>query len=72
MAQSKYYLYETLEGDTFDSIALDFYNNEYYSSKIINSNLEYATTLIFKSGIKLKVPLMELEDKSSTLPPWKR
>lgn len=61
----------TLEGDTFDSIALDFYNNEFKASDIIRANPEYTTTLIFSEGKELKVPVIETTIPQ-TLPPWKR
>ncbi len=67
----RYYEYETLQGDTFDMIALDFYNNEFLSSKIIEANPEQRTVLVFGAGIKLKVPVIE-QQAASTLPPWKR
>lgn len=68
---AKYYVYETLEGDTFDSIALDFYNDEYKSSDIMNANPNYIKVLIFSANVKLKIPIIE-EQPVSTLPPWKR
>lgn len=68
---NEYYIYETLEGDTFDSIALDFYNDEFKSSEIIKANPDYLDIIIFTSGIKLKIPVLEIE-KSSSLPPWRR
>lgn len=67
----KYYLYETLEGDTWDSIALDFYNDEYRASDIIAANPHYVTTILFSAGIKLKIPVLEIKE-SDRLPPWKR
>ena len=67
----KYYEYKTIEGDTFDSIALDFYNEEKYASLIIQSNNEYRTVIIFDSGKILKIPVIE-ESSVESLPPWKR
>lgn len=69
---NKYYEYETLEGDTWDSIALDFYNNEFKATDIMKINLEHIKTIVFKAGIILKIPIIEEERISSTLPPWKR
>ncbi|MHC1683682.1 MAG: tail protein X [Clostridiaceae bacterium] len=68
---AKYYSYKTLEGDTWDSIALDFYNDEYKASEIIVVNPQYVTTLIFASGIVLRIPVLEVKE-SEALPPWKR
>ena len=68
---NQYYEYETLQGDTFDMIALDFYNNEFLASTIIEANAEHRSTLVFDSGVKLKVPILE-QQAAQTLPPWKR
>lgn len=67
----KYYIYETLQGDTFDMIALDFYDNESYASLIIGANSEYRRVIIFDAGIMLKIPIIQKENVT-TLPPWKR
>lgn len=68
---SDYYKYETLQGDTFDMIALDFYNDEKYASTIIQANPEYCDAIIFDAGINLKIPIID-EQTPETLPPWKR
>lgn len=65
------YLYTTLAGDTFDSIALDFYNDEARSSLIIQANLNYRSVLIFRGGEQLLIPIVE-QPAAATLPPWKR
>lgn len=67
----KYYEYETIQGDTFDMIALDFYNDEAYASTIIQANPEYRNVIIFNAGVMLKIPIIE-EDTPEMLPPWKR
>lgn len=69
--RNKFYQYETLQGDTFDMIALDFYNDESLASEIIKSNPEYCSTIVFDAGIVLLIPIIE-ETAPSTLPPWKR
>jgi hypothetical protein len=68
---SSYYEYVTLEGDTWDSIALDFYDDEFKSSVLIDANREHVKTIIFPAGIVLKIPIIETKN-TSTLPPWKR
>ncbi|MDF2591971.1 MAG: LysM protein [Clostridia bacterium] len=67
----KYYEYETIQGDTFDMIALDFYNDEAKASTIIQANPECCNVLVFDAGVVLKIPQIE-ETASTTLPPWKR
>ena len=64
-------IYEALAGDTFDSIALDFYNNEFRASKIIEANPQYRNVIIFQGGEVLKIPILPPE-AADTLPPWKR
>jgi phage tail protein X len=66
----KYYKYKTLQGDTFDMIALDFYGDEKYASNIIQSNPDLASTIIFEAGVTLNIPVIE-DTASSTLPPWR-
>ncbi|MDA3732390.1 tail protein X [Niameybacter massiliensis] len=66
-----YIEYTTVDGDTFDIIALDMYNDEFKSHLIIQANPSYAKIITFKAGVVLKVPVVE-EDIPETLPPWKR
>lgn len=68
---SNYYEYETVDGDTFDIIALSFYGNENYSTKILQANPTYVQHIILPAGITLKIPIIETT-AASTLPPWKR
>lgn len=66
-----YYTYITLEGDTFDCIALDFYGEETQSSTIIQANLQYRKIITFSAGIELIIPIIE-ETSADSLPPWKK
>jgi hypothetical protein len=66
-----YYEYTTISGDTWDSISLDFYNDEHYTSELMNANPQYITTLVFDEGTTLKIPIIETPTPS-TLPPWKQ
>lgn len=68
---SRFLLYTTQEGDTWDAIALDFYNSEYKSSLLMGANPDHIKKVIFSSGVKLIIPVIE-EDPAETLPPWKR
>ncbi|WP_343101889.1 tail protein X [Romboutsia sp. MSSM.1001216sp_RTP31141st1_G3_RTP31141_220114] len=67
----QYLTYNTLQGDTFDSISLDFYDDEYYASEIIKANPDVGTILVFDEGVELNIPILDIEANSS-LPPWKR
>lgn len=65
-------IYTTVEGDTFDIIALDFYNDEYLSKHIIDANPDHAKTINFKAGVKIIIPVIKKPVSSNTLPPWQR
>lgn len=67
----EYYEYQTIQGDTWDSISLDFYDDEHYTSVLMDANPDHIKTLVFEEGITLKIPIIE-EEPAETLPPWKR
>ena len=67
-----YDVIETVEGDTFDGLALEFYNDEQKSSLIIGENLDYCDVLIFGAGIELRIPVVDDVELPETLPPWRR
>jgi hypothetical protein len=57
----------------FDSIAKKVYGDETLCSKIIQSNPEKISTIIFSVGIILEVQeLPEPELIYNTLPPWRK
>lgn len=62
----------TVEGDTFDALALEFYNDEKQAWLIIQANLDYCDVLIFEAGVELKIPIVEFVSLPETLPPWRR
>lgn len=64
--------YITIAGDTFDGLALRFYNNEKLASTIIQANPNYCDTLIFEAGISLSIPAAATVVMPETLPPWRR
>ena len=63
--------YTTLSGDTFDMIALDFYNDEFLAGELLRANPAYAGVLTFPAGVELSIPILE-ETAPETLPPWRR
>ncbi len=67
-----YQTHVTVEGDTFDALALKYYNDEQLASRIISSNLDYCDVLIFEAGVVLRIPIMDTVDTPETLPPWRR
>ena len=64
--------YITAEGDTFDALALEFYNDEKLASTIIQANPDYCATLIFEAGVILTIPDASTVTYPETLPPWRR
>lgn len=64
--------YVTVEGDTFDMLALTFYGQEKLASVIIQANPDYCDTLIFEAGIPLVIPDVAEVTLPESLPPWRR
>ena len=63
--------YVTIDGDTLDIIALDFYDDENKANLIARENPQYANVIVFTAGVTLKIPVIPAE-AAATLPPWKR
>lgn len=62
----------TVEGDTFDGLALMYYDDEKLASTIIQANLDHCATLIFEAGVSLTIPDITSVIYPQTLPPWRR
>ena len=69
---TEYLEYDTEYGDTFDSIAFQFYTDEQLSSEIIRANPDYADVVVFDDGVTLKIPVFDTASLPDTLPPWRR
>lgn len=67
-----YSVIRTVEGDTFDKLALEYYNDEKQATLIIGQNLDHCDTLIFEAGIELRIPIVDDVELPETLPPWRR
>ena len=65
-------IHTTAEGDTFDPLALEYYDDEKLASTIIQANPDYCDTLIFEAGVSLVIPDSSLVTYPETLPPWRR
>lgn len=63
--------YTTKLGDTFDSIAFEYYNNERMAKTIMDANIRHIDTVIFSSGVVLTIPDVDTTSEAN-LPPWKR
>ena len=68
---AKTFDYVTMQGDTFDMLALVAYNSESKASLIIQENPRHASVLIFDAGITIKIPMIS-KSAAATLPPWMR
>ena len=62
----------TVDGDTFDALALAYYNDEKLASSIIQENPDYCDVLIFDAGVVLSIPDKAAVTPPETLPPWRR
>lgn len=62
--------YTTIQGETWDQIALKVYGNEKYAGYIMQNNYPLLDTLIFSSGTKINVPELP-EAVDDGLPVWK-
>lgn len=67
-----YNVIKTVEGDTFDRLALEFYDDEKKASLIMGQNLDHCDTLIFEAGVELRIPIVDDVELPETLPPWRR
>lgn len=62
--------YTTIQGDTWDNIALNVYGNEKYADYLMKSNYPFLDILVFSSGTVLNVPELP-ENKNESLPLWR-
>ena len=69
---SGYYTYTTQEGDTFDLLALDMYDDEKMAHYIIQENPDYSDMIVFPGGVELQLPIISSDDLSDTVAPWRR
>ena len=69
---TSFYKYTTKEGDMFDMIALNFYNEEKMATTIIEANPDYADVVVFNADIELIIPIVQDTEGIETKPPWRR
>lgn len=62
----------TIEGETFDGLALLYYNDEKQAGVIIGANPDQCDALIFDAGVALYIPDEAALVPPETLPPWRR
>ena len=64
-------IYKTIQGDTWDGIAIKVYGDERYMNELLEANQGLNEIVIFPANIKLILP--EIETKATAiLPPWKK
>ena len=61
----------TIQGDMWDLIAKRLYGDEAALNVLLEANQQYADTVVFPSGVVLKVPEYTAP-VTSILPPWRR
>jgi hypothetical protein len=61
--------YTTVQGDTWDKIALKTLGSEYLLPLLLEENSKYRTTLIFSGGIELNIPDIDTSDITDR-PDW--
>ena len=67
-------VYRTVQGDTWDIIALRMYpklGGEKLMDRLLEANSKHRDTVSFATNILLQIPDVEIPVVSS-LPPWKR
>jgi len=69
---NEYYEYITKDGDRWDSIAYQYYGDPMIYEPIISANPDIPITPTLKSGLKIKVPVIDIPTSTTEdLPPWK-
>lgn len=63
--------YVTNQGETWDTISLDFYGTPYKVKELIDCNPQYSDVLIFDANVMLNIPILD-DEQAGTLAPWKR
>ena len=61
-------------GESFDSVALDYYGDEFMADKLmkVKNNSKYAHLVVFEGGEKLTIPVYDDIESTETLAPWRR
>lgn len=63
-----YYL--TVQGDTWDKIAKEVYDDEGKIGILMEYNFEHIDTFVFDSGVEILIPELE-EEEETDLPDWR-
>ena len=60
------------KGETPDILAFKYYNDEFMSSYILETNTQYNDIIVFEGGEELLIPVFDTIEDDSTLAPWRR
>ena len=77
MAEMSGYMYQCSAGETFDSVALQIYDDEKYACDLMNANPHLVTKSVFDGPESLFLPVVEIKEDerdSEYIPasaPWK-
>ncbi len=77
MAEMSGYMYRCSAGETFDSVALEVYEDEKYACDLMNANPHLVTTSVFDGSEELFLPVVEVDDSDQeneyapASAPWK-
>jgi phage tail protein X len=59
--------YQTIQGDTFDSISFDLFATEKYMGEIITANRSYTDVVDFAAGVELTIPVVNVTPNLSAV-----
>ena len=61
-------------GESFDSVAIDFYGDEFLADKLMKqkNNLPHIRKVVFTGGEKLTIPVYDDIESTETLAPWRQ
>lgn len=63
--------YNTIQGDTWDSISYRIWGSEFYTNELFVANPEYQDVIIFAANVTLNIPDIDTAIDTE-LPPWLR
>ena len=59
-------------GESFDSIALNYYGDEFMADKLMKKNPSHIQKIAFEGGERIRIPVYDDIESTETLAPWRR
>ena len=59
-------------GESFDSLAFDYYGDEFMANKLMENNHIHVEKIVFEGGEKLSIPVYDDIESTETLAPWRQ